>query len=194
MTETVSLRRRNRLAAMRSVQAIAVAMFESGGFEATAVEGVADASGVSTSTIYRYFGTKEMLVLWDERSEVVETELATRLATQSPVEAFRDAMVVAFGARQDRDLFLRRLQLVYREQAIWGAAAQRDRVDRSDLAAGIAAIDGRSAATWHDTLTAAVCLTALDVAFEQWQGDPSGADLADVIRDAVNTATRGLRV
>ena len=77
MTETVSLRRRNRLAAMRSVQAIAVAMFESGGFEATAVEGVADASGVSTSTIYRYFGTKEMLVLWDERSEVVETELAT---------------------------------------------------------------------------------------------------------------------
>ena len=120
MTETVSLRRRNRLAAMRSVQAIAVAMFESGGFEATAVEGVADASGVSTSTIYRYFGTKEMLVLWDERSEVVETELATRLATQSPVEAFRDAMVVAFGARQDRDLFLRRLQLVYREQAIWG--------------------------------------------------------------------------
>ena len=186
MADILPLRRRNRLAAMRAVQAAAVGMFESDGFDTTTVDDVAARSGVSASTIYRHFGTKEALVLWDERAQVVESELATRLATQAPVEAFRDAMVVAFGARNDTDLFVRRLRLIYSEPAIWGAAAQRDRVDRRELADAFAAVDGRSQVGVQDTLTAAVCLAALDVAFEQWQQDPSEGDLAGVIVDAVD--------
>ena len=186
MAEILPLRRRNRLAAMRAVQAAAVGMFESDGFDTTTVDDVAARSGVSASTIYRHFGTKEALVLWDERDQVVESELATRLATQAPVEAFRDAMVVAFGARNDTDLFVRRLRLIYSEPAIWGAAAQRDRVDRRELADAFAAVDGRSQVGVQDTLTAAVCLAALAVAFEQWQQDPSEGDLAGVIVDAVD--------
>ena len=192
MAETVPLRRRNRLAAMRSVQATAVAMFELAGFETTTVEHVAGESGVSASTIYRYFGTKEALVLWDERDDVVEAELTDRLAIQRPVEAFRDAMVVAFGERNDSDLFLRRLRLVYAEPAIWAAAAQRDRVDRRELAAGFAAADGRSSAEFADTLSAAVCLAALDVAFERWQQNPSRADLAELITEAIDRASASL--
>ena len=151
------------------------------------MDDVARESGVSASTVYRYFGTKEALVLWDDRDEVVESELAARLATQPPVEAFRDAMAVAFGQRDDGALFLRRLRLVYAEPAIWGAAAHEDRVDRSELAAAFAMAQGRSQPTLQDTLAAGVCLTALDVAFEQWQRDPAAADLADVIADATNS-------
>ncbi len=190
MVEVIPLRRRNQLAARRSIQATAVQMFESGGFEVTTVADVASESGVSPSTVYRYFGTKEALVLWDERDEVVDSELATRLATQPPVEAFRDAMAVAFGEREDGALFLRRLRLIYAEPAIWAAAAHQDRANRSELAAAFAAVAGRSQTTLQDTLTAGVCLTALDVAFEEWQRDPGAAELADVITDAADRLCR----
>jgi len=186
MADTIPLRRRNQLAAMRMVQATAVTMFEATGFEATTMKDVAGESGVSASTIYRYFGTKEALVLWDERDDVVESELATRLAEQSPVDAFCGAMAVAYGAREDMDLFLRRLRLVYGEPAIWAAAARQDRVNRSELALAFASVSGRSHAAMLDTLTAAVCLTALDVAFEEWQRDPSAAGLTDLIVDSAD--------
>jgi len=186
MVRAMTLRRRNRLAAMRSVQTTAVTLFESGGFEATTVEDIARVCGVSASTIYRYFCTKEGLVLWDERDEMVDSELATRLASQPPHEAFRDAVAVAFGGREDSDLLLRRFRLVYAEPAIWAAAAHQDRINRSELADAFAAVEGRSQAELQDTLAAAVCLTAADVAFEEWQRDPSVRDLADVIVDAVD--------
>ena len=193
MAEVMPLRRRNQLAAMRAVQTTAVRLFEAQGFAATTVDEVADESGVSGSTIYRYFGTKEALVLWEERDEVVESELATRLAAQPPVEAFRDAMAVAFGEREDNELFLRRLRLIYAEPEIWSAAALQDRTDRRALALAFAMAGGRQEPTSQDTLAAALCLTALDVAFEQWQQAPTAVGLGEMIRDTLDRLSRNER-
>jgi AcrR family transcriptional regulator len=55
----MTLRQRNRLAAVRAVQATAVALFDERGYHAVTVEDIAREAGVSQSTFYRYFGTKE---------------------------------------------------------------------------------------------------------------------------------------
>ncbi|MBJ8339663.1 TetR family transcriptional regulator [Antrihabitans sp. YC3-6] len=57
---------RRKLQAMRDIQTAALALFDEHGYTAVTVERVAGAAAVSASSIYRYFGTKEMLVLWDE--------------------------------------------------------------------------------------------------------------------------------
>lgn len=56
---SLTLRQRNRLAAMQHIQSIAMDLFDERGYQAVTVEDIAEAAGVSASTFYRYFGTKE---------------------------------------------------------------------------------------------------------------------------------------
>ncbi|MCL1593279.1 MAG: TetR/AcrR family transcriptional regulator [Actinomycetia bacterium] len=185
----VSLRERNRLAAMHLVQGTAVAMFEDHGFDDVTIEAVADQCGVSASTIFRHFGTKENTVLWDDRDSMIEVQILERLRHQTPVQAFRDAVVFGLAERDDRDLFLRRLKLIYREPAIWAAAAQQDRIDRGELARAFAAAGGRGQLELTNEYVAAACLTALDVALDYWQREDGSTALADLVDQAVVAAT-----
>ncbi len=184
MARKLPLREQNRLTAMQRVQGASVAMFETDGFEATTIEAIAEATGVSASTIYRHFGTKEALVLWDERDAIVDSELAERLTRQPPTQAFRDAVVVALTGRDDMDLFLRRLRLIYSEPAIWGAAAQHDQHDRGELAAAFAAAHRHRQVTIADEVLAGSCLAALDIALNRWQTGKAKTDLAAIIEEA----------
>lgn len=61
-----SLWERRKLEAMSRIQRIALDLFDEHGYREVTVERVAAAAEVSPSSIYRYFGTKEMLVLYDE--------------------------------------------------------------------------------------------------------------------------------
>ncbi|MFE3195258.1 TetR/AcrR family transcriptional regulator [Nocardia sp. NPDC059240] len=63
---TPSLWERRKIEAMSRIQRIALELFDEHGYREVTVERVATAAGVSPSSIYRYFGTKEMLVLYDE--------------------------------------------------------------------------------------------------------------------------------
>ncbi len=60
------LRERKKAATMHRVQEAALDLFAVRGFDGVTIEEVADAAEVSPSTVYRYFGTKEGLVLHDE--------------------------------------------------------------------------------------------------------------------------------
>lgn len=70
------LRERKKSATMHHIQETAVALFEQQGFDRVTIEQVADAAEVSASTVYRYFGTKEGLVLHDEYDDQVLVGLA----------------------------------------------------------------------------------------------------------------------
>lgn len=185
----MGLRERNRLTAMRIVQETAVELFEREGYGETTIEAVADASGVSTATIYRHFGNKETIVLWDERDRVIDGELEQRLGHQPTLEAFRDAAITAYDQRDDNDLFLRRLRLIYAHPRILGVAAQNEAINRSELAAAIAAVSGRRRTTIDDEVTAAIALAALDVAFTHWQRTNARQALARTITEAFAAAT-----
>lgn len=189
MARKPMVRQRNRLMTMRIVQEVAVDLIETRGFDDTTIEQIAEHSGVSASTIYRHFTTKENLVLWDEQDPVLDSELASRLGHQAPLRAFRDAAVSSLVERQDSDLFLRRLKLTYSVPSIWGAAARQDRLDRAELAAAIASVARRRRPIAADTVLAAVCLTILDVALEHWQASDGTQDLGELIDQTMAAAT-----
>ena len=65
------LRERKKATTMHRIQAVALDLFERHGFDAVSIEQVADAAEVSPSTVYRYFGTKEGLVIHDEYDDRV---------------------------------------------------------------------------------------------------------------------------
>lgn len=63
---SLSLWERRKIEAMSRIQRVALELFDEFGYREVTVEKVANAAAVSASSIYRYFGTKEMLVLYDE--------------------------------------------------------------------------------------------------------------------------------
>ncbi|MDO4899476.1 TetR/AcrR family transcriptional regulator [Actinomyces sp.] len=74
-TPRPGLRARKKAATMRHIQDEALRLFEARGFDAVSIEQVAEAALVSPSTVYRYFGTKEGLILHDEYDDRIRDQL-----------------------------------------------------------------------------------------------------------------------
>ena len=170
---------------MRHVQQVAVGLFETQGFDETTVEDIAKKCGMSAMTIYRQFGNKEATVLWDELDRRLDAELEARLHTSVPRNAFEHAVVATLCEREDREMLLRRLRLVYATPAIWRRAAEQERRDRTELANAFAAANGRRTPALSDVCDAAACLVALDVALDHWQKSNGKSDLAELIGQAL---------
>lgn len=183
----MSLRAQNRLANMRMVQLEAIGLIDSQGFELTTIEQISACTGVSPSTIFRHFGTKENLVLWDEIDGQIEKLLIQNLKTAPPLRAFREAVSVAYADQINLDLSLRRTKLIFSTPAIWAAAAQEDRKTREELALAFAIFSGRMKPNLQDRLLAASCMSALDVALDTWQASNGKVKLVSVIDQAFDS-------
>jgi AcrR family transcriptional regulator len=70
----------SQLRRMRAIVDAAVALAESGGFEGVRLRDVAEASGVALGTLYKYFHSKEDILLFalTEQIEGLETTVASR--------------------------------------------------------------------------------------------------------------------
>ena len=154
-------------------------MFVEHGFDEVKVLDLAAAVGMAPSTLYRYFPTKEALVLWDEHEHEYGPGLEQQLLALPPFSALREAFVTGVADHYDTDaeFHLERIALIYRTPTIWAAAAELDRRDRQDLAELLEhhlSSEGRGAAQ----LLAGAALMAADWAFERWQAtagrDPAG--------------------
>ncbi|GAA3171398.1 helix-turn-helix domain-containing protein [Nonomuraea salmonea] len=75
-----TLRARRRAQTQRTIQAHAIRLFSERGYDATTMNDVAEAAGVSPMTLYRHFPTKEDLVLIDQHGELI----AERIAASPP--------------------------------------------------------------------------------------------------------------
>lgn len=96
-------RERKKLTSMTRIQSVALDLFEARGFDAVTVEEIAAASEVSPRSVYRYFGTKEELVLWDRFDLSMEDVLSTALAHPVPLDGIREVVEQALGDFTPRD-------------------------------------------------------------------------------------------
>jgi AcrR family transcriptional regulator len=66
---------------MRRAQEQAIDLFEKRGFASVSMIEVAEESDVSVASLFRYFGTKEQVVLWDEHDDRIINAVAAKLET-----------------------------------------------------------------------------------------------------------------
>ncbi len=193
----VSLRARKRTAAMYRIQSVALDLFEARGFEDVTVEEIAEASEVSPSSVYRYFGTKEQIVLWDEYDPDMAEILAAALeADRVPLEGLRrvlTGMVAGIGP-DDEARMIRRLRLALTspalEQAtIVGTYAISELVERV-----LAERLGRSVADLEVQVFAHAFVGGLLGMFHHWQGTGYQAPLAEVMARTFAIFEAGLDV
>jgi len=122
---TIGLRERKRLAAMRRIQEVAFGLFERERYDAVTIERIATEAEVSPSSVYRYFGTKEQIVLWDEYDPVWIEQLFEEIKTQPPLIALRHAAeaLIVGPLTTDEEYVRRRTKLVMEEPTVEAASA-----------------------------------------------------------------------
>ncbi|MFJ1575916.1 TetR/AcrR family transcriptional regulator [Streptomyces sp. NPDC088147] len=85
----LGLRERKKLRTRTAIRRAAFGLIAEQGYEATTIEQIAEASEVSPSTVFRYFPTKEDIVLTDDYDAVVASVLRSRPAGEPPLESIR---------------------------------------------------------------------------------------------------------
>jgi AcrR family transcriptional regulator len=90
------LRERKKAKTRAAIQAHALRLFREQGYHATTVEQIADAAEVSPSTFFRYFPTKEDVVIYDDFDPRMVEALLAQPAELSPVAALRRALRQVF--------------------------------------------------------------------------------------------------
>jgi AcrR family transcriptional regulator len=166
---TQDLRTRKRLAVMRRVQDAAIELFERHGFATVTVEQVARAAEVGVASVFRNFGTKEALVLWDEYDPALFDAIARRLGERRrPLDAARAALVEQVGAvyARDKKRILRRTELTMKTPALAAAA----RLNVHELRSGFEKLlEPHVRERLQRELLAAVLASTLEVTVEEWR-------------------------
>lgn len=183
-----SLRERKRLDAMRRVQRHALDRFASDGFDDVTVEEIATAAEVSPVSIYRWFGTKERLVLWDEYDPPLLERIADELGRRSALEAVAESVVAELDRiyDADRELVLDRTRLIHAEPALMRAASE----DANALVEALAELFAgarRSRPAYGDAVLAAAAVAVLTRAVDEWQRRDARTPLADLVREGFAT-------
>src|SRR5262249_21598608 len=89
------LRERKKQKTRSAIQREAMRLFQEQGYDATTVEQIAEAAEISQSTFFRYFPTKEDVILLDDYDPLLIRMIAERPAEEPPVTAVRNAIVEA---------------------------------------------------------------------------------------------------
>jgi AcrR family transcriptional regulator len=91
------LRERKKTRTRFAIQQEALRLFREQGYRATTMEQIAEAADVSPSTVFRYFPTKDALVLTDDYDPVMVERLRAQPAELGVVAAFRSAIRETFA-------------------------------------------------------------------------------------------------
>lgn len=91
------LRARKKAKTRAAIQDSALRLFRAQGYEATTVGDIAEAAEVSPSTFFRYFPTKEDVVMYDELDPILFKVFAAQPAELSSIAALRATIREVFG-------------------------------------------------------------------------------------------------
>lgn len=98
------LRERKKAKTRAAIQRHALRLFREQGYEATTVNQIADAAEISPSTFFRYFPTKEDVVLYDAIDPVAFAAFAAQPPGLNPIAALRRALREVLSAMPPEEI------------------------------------------------------------------------------------------
>ena len=98
---SVTLRERKKLKTREAIRREAFRLFDENGYANTTVEQIADAAEVSPSTFFRYFPSKESVLLADDMDPIMLEALERQPRELSPMAAIRRAAEETFATMSE---------------------------------------------------------------------------------------------
>jgi AcrR family transcriptional regulator len=175
------LRERKKAKTRAAIREAAMTLFEQQGYSATTVEQIAEAAEVSPSTFFRYFPTKEDVVLTDDWDPLI----ADTIRAQPPETPAADALMagiraVILTATPEEMAAERRRQQLFQEVPELRVRYMQQLTDAIDMFAGVLA--ERAGLATPDLASRAVAGALIGVAMAVLRGDSGFIDIADYER------------
>lgn len=180
----VGLRERKKARTRAAIRSEAIRLFVENGYAATTVEQIAEAAEVSPSTFFRYFPTKEAVVITDEFDARLATAFRGQPAGMNSLRAFRTAIAEVFAQIVPDELEQERLRagLMRTVPELRSAMIGQYSAGLNDLALLFAERMGRPADDVRvRTLAGAVMGVTMSVTMGAFRDDPETAGLIDTV-------------
>jgi AcrR family transcriptional regulator len=190
----INLRERKKAQTRRSLQREALRLFLAQGYEATTVEQIAAAAGVSHMTFFRYFPRKEDVVLADEYDPLFAELIAARPADEPMVEKVQRALQAGLARiyAADRDALFVRTRLMLSTPALRARQWEQQAATERLIAAALSSHPGRDAGDLRTRVVAAACLAAITTAIALWVESDGTLELPDLFDAAFAALQEGL--
>jgi AcrR family transcriptional regulator len=180
------------MAIRNELTAAAVRLFTEHGFAETTARDIAQAVGVSERTFFRYFTSKDDVILGalDEIGVQLASRLAARPANEAPFRALRrsfDLMTEIVAKEPEWSLAM--LELTRQVPSLRARQVEKQDKWATQLADVLAdRMDTNASVDLRPSLYAATALSALDVAVSHWDATGRSQTLGDILDRAFITA------
>lgn len=163
-------RARKKAATKHAIQQHALRLFVEKSYEATTVEEIASAAGVSHMTFFRYFPRKEDVVEYDEYDPLIEDLIVARPPLEAPLTALHNAIRGGLGQvlDADREALLIRTRLIVDNPILRSRNLAAQDETRDQFARALARRAGRREPDLADTVQASAALGAIAPAMMRW--------------------------
>jgi AcrR family transcriptional regulator len=172
------LRERKKIETLHRLQEEALRLFDEQGYDATTIEQIAESAGVSASTFYRYFPTKEDVVVQDEYDPLIVNVFESQSEADAPLDALRAVLRVLFAEFTDADIerVRRRVRMIFAVPALRARQVQQTTATEELLARMVAERTGRAPDELEVRHFTALIVTSWTVAIGAWAETDGGKD------------------
>lgn len=187
-----SVRSRARQAVKTQVAEIGLELFLTDGFERTTTDQIAKAAGMSRATFFRYFPTKEdvVLTLVEDLAEQTREALIRRPADEPVWTALRHALEPPVREQaKDLGAALQTARVIVESPSIRARLQERNRRRRELLLPEVARRITPAVASRPDPAASALiasALSCLDAAIEAWVREEGRLPLPTLLDEAMN--------
>jgi AcrR family transcriptional regulator len=192
-TPSLGLRERKKAKTRLAIREAAMTLFERQGYATTTVEQIAEAAEVSPSTFFRYFPTKEDVVLTDEWDPLIVDVIRSQPPEVSAAEALMAGIRTIIMTATPEDMAAeRRRQQLFQDVPELRARYLHQLTDAIDMLAGVLA--ERAGREAPDLAQRAVAGALIGVALATLQNPSGFIEMADYERyvEALRLVTREL--
>ncbi|MDX2525839.1 TetR/AcrR family transcriptional regulator [Streptomyces europaeiscabiei] len=191
----VGLRERKKIKTREAIRAATYALVEEQGYDATTIEQIADRAEVSPSTVFRYFPTKEDIVLTDEYDPILLEELRTRPADEPWPDSIRHVMreAVRTGIEEDMEVARLRTHLMVQVPAVRSRMMESMSVTGRMLCTAIGERSGRDPDSLEVRVWAMSLIGGLMETTLYWAENGHRDDFAELVDRTLITLQHGLQ-
>jgi AcrR family transcriptional regulator len=165
------LRERKKARTRAAIRQHALRLFNEQGYTATTVEQIADAAEVSPATFFRYFPTKEDVVLQDDFDILALGEMEAQPPEVGPIAAFRAAAAAAKRqvTPEDAEILAMTTHLTFSVPEIRERALDELLRATNQISAGIARRVGKPADDFEVRIMAGAIIGVILTATMPWE-------------------------
>ncbi|MFF2041337.1 TetR family transcriptional regulator [Kitasatospora sp. NPDC058170] len=191
----LSLRERKKLKTRQAIRREAYRLIAEQGYENTTVDQIAAAAEVSQSTFFRYFATKEDLVLTDEYDPAMVTALLARPADEPFLHSCREAVIGLMREllQHEREELLTRMRLVNDVPVLRARMHEAPNDPQQLYLTVLTRRAGVEQPTLDMRITAAAVGAATTEVVLHWAESGGQDDIADLVDHAFAVLERGFR-